>query len=62
MQELSWPPPDMAGQRINYIKILPDLREKVHLGRNRRQKMDLEMKNFQGSTANQLSANPFSKG
>merc|ERR1712013_698983 len=60
VKEVSWPPPDMTGEKVNYIKILPDLREKVHLGRNRRQKMDLEMKNFQGSTAHQLSANPFS--
>lgn len=62
VKEVSWPPPDTIDkEKINSMKILPDLREKVHLGRNRRQKMDLEMKNFQGSTAH-YSSNPFSKG
>merc|ERR1712179_91705 len=62
VKEVSWPPPDMVGEKINYIKILPDLREKVHLGKNRRQKMDLDTRNFLGSTAHHFSSNPFSKG
>ena len=49
-QEVSWPPPEsQAG------KILPNLNEKVHMGRSQRQKMDLELKNFQGSTAHYFS-------
>merc|ERR1719430_97632 len=60
VKEISWPPPDMAGEKINYIKILPDLREKVHLDRNRRQKMDLDTRNFKGSTEHHFSSNPFS--
>ena len=62
MQEVSWPPTDpKAEEKINSIKSLPDLTGKVHLGRNRRQKLDLEIKSFQGSTAHYTS-NPFSKG
>ena len=57
-QEVSWPPSD---EKNIYVKALPDQREKGHLGRNRRQKMDLELKNFQGSTAHYYSK-PFSKG
>jgi hypothetical protein len=55
-QEVSWPPQEsQAG------KTLTNLNEKVHMGRSQRQKMDLELKNFQGSTAH-FSPNPFSKG
>jgi len=62
VKEVSWPPPDQrAEEKNNSLKALPDLNEKVHLGRNRRQKMDLEMKNFQGSTAH-YSSNPFCSG
>ena len=56
IQEVSWPPPESQTG-----KTLPNLNEKVHMGRSQRQKMDLELKNFQVFTAN-FSPNPFSKG
>ena len=56
IQEVSWPPPESKTG-----KTLPNLNEKVHMGRSKRQKMDLELKNFQGSTAH-FSSNPFSTG
>ena len=61
-QEVSWPPPQsQSEENNNYLKTLPNLNEKVHIGRSQRQRMDLELKNFQGSTAH-YSSNPFSKG
>ena len=61
-QEVSWPPTESpADEKNKYHKTLPNLNEKVHIGRSQRQRMDLELKNFQGSTAH-YSSNPFSKG
>ena len=60
-QEVSWPPPEsQADVKYDYPKTLPKLNEKVHIGRSQRPKMDLELKNFQRSTAHYFS-NPFSK-
>eukprot|EP00092_Neocalanus_flemingeri_P032533 GFUD01035382.1.p1 GENE.GFUD01035382.1~~GFUD01035382.1.p1 ORF type:complete len:197 (+),score=85.51 GFUD01035382.1:81-671(+) len=64
VKEVSWPPTEFQAkekEEINSIKTLPNLSGIVHLGKGRRQKMDLELQNFQGSTAH-YSSNPFSKG
>ena len=64
IQEVSWPPIECQTKEkevINSIKTLPNLSGKVHLGQGRRQKMDLEIQNFQGSTSH-YSSNPFSRG
>ena len=63
-QEVSWPPLDTQAKPeefTNHSKLLPNLSGTVHIGKDRRRKMELEIQNFQGSTANYLS-NPFSRG
>eukprot|EP00092_Neocalanus_flemingeri_P032534 GFUD01035383.1.p1 GENE.GFUD01035383.1~~GFUD01035383.1.p1 ORF type:complete len:189 (+),score=62.34 GFUD01035383.1:81-647(+) len=64
VKELSWPPTEFQSKEkkeINCTKTLPNLSGTVHLGKGRRQKMDLELQNFQGSTAH-YSSNPFTNG
>ena len=56
IQEVPWPPP-----KSQTGKTLPNLNEKVPIGRCQRQAMDLKLQQFQGSTAH-YSSNPFSKG
>ena len=42
-------------------KPLPNLSGTVFMGKDRRERMELEIQNFKGSTVN-YSSNPFSKG
>ena len=63
-QEVCWPltdTPAKPDEMTNHSKPLPNLSATVHIGKDRRKKMELEIQNFQGSTAN-YSSNPFSKG
>eukprot|EP00091_Calanus_sinicus_P005998 TRINITY_DN16550_c0_g1_i1.p1 TRINITY_DN16550_c0_g1~~TRINITY_DN16550_c0_g1_i1.p1 ORF type:complete len:112 (-),score=26.37 TRINITY_DN16550_c0_g1_i1:264-599(-) len=61
MKEVSWPPidtPAKPDEMVNPRKHLPNLSGVVHIGKDRRQKMELEIQNFQGST-DSYSSNPF---
>merc|ERR1711936_1066876 len=51
VKEVSWPPADSPDQFVNSTKTLPNLSGVVHIGKDRRQKMELALKDFQGSTA-----------
>merc|ERR1712179_87219 len=64
VKEVSWPPVDQATKQEGVTssnKTLPNLSGTVFMGKDRRERMELEIQNFKGSTAN-YSANPFSKG
>ena len=53
MQEVSWPPPDHQKKQqmlAEATKILPNLSGKVHIGKARRQRMDLEFENYIGAS------------
>jgi len=62
--EVSWPPMDQTPKQEGVPssnKPLPNLSGTVFMGKDRRERMELEIQNFKGSTVN-YSSNPFSKG
>merc|ERR1712228_108696 len=59
LKKVPWPPEE--EKKATVAKNLPNLSGKVHMGKERRQRMEQEIQNFQGSTVH-YSSNPFSQG
>ena len=64
-QEVSWPPPAneiKEKQVLDSIKTLPNLSGVVHIGKAKRQMMDIEFENVLKSSTAKYTSHPFTKG
>ena len=55
------PPKDEVDKSSMLLKNLPNRAATVHMGKERREKIDQELKNFKGATE-AYSSHPFNKG
>jgi len=65
VKEVSWPPPDHQArekQMVGAVRSLPNLKGTVHMGKTRRQMMDMEFENVLKNSSAHYYSHPFTKG